>query len=361
MRLRMIAIAFAMALQTACSSVTSTQRLDANEAVGLVYYMPMKALAVSVTETKKVTSGQPEGIETTVAVDETAAYADQRQRYLLTMPPNAIALNKIDVKVSAAGLLSTSSTVDSDGQVNEIAASLAQTIAAFGDGLGDSGGPSAASPTASCTLGVTVTAVIVPGRPDHRSLCGSYRVELTRLVDDGALGQPSKPVSVGRVGGKDDGSEDTGGRGAAPKPATSGNGFFYRQNQPYVLTVTRGTELFHRSIRFLPNESPVHFLPLHKTFIGKNQATVTFADGVPTQYKQDTEGEVIGAARIPFEVVSAFFGAVGSIFTMRKTAVSSQDGYVAAVTALAKRQQQTELCLAAVRRGVQADIAAACP
>ena len=111
---------------------------------------------------------------------------------------------------------------------------------------------------------------------------------------------------------------------------------------------------------FLPNKSPVQFIPVEKSLFASNASDLTFQDGVLTKYGQGVEGEVLALAKLPADVLKAYFGAVGEMFTFRKDAASKEAEYLYALTALTKSQLAAARCMAAYESRDEARIAADC-
>lgn len=107
------------------------------------------------------------------------------------------------------------------------------------------------------------------------------------------------------------------------------DGLYYRINLPYLVTATttQTDNVLNKSeLIYSPSESPALFLPLAKGFFSNNNADFEFNDGVITQYQQTTEGELIAALKLPADVLSAYFAAIGSIFdAFKKNDVSETD------------------------------------
>jgi hypothetical protein len=126
------------------------------------------------------------------------------------------------------------------------------------------------------------------------------------------------------------------------------SGVFYRQNEPYNITVT-GNGVKVAKIVFSPSSSPTEFLPASRTFFSNNSAEFTFVDGVPTKYKQDTDGELAALFKLPGDVLSAYFSAIGSIFDSFKSNDTKQSDALSASLSLELQKQKVNACLAAIK------------
>ena len=96
------------------------------------------------------------------------------------------------------------------------------------------------------------------------------------------------------------------------------SGIFYRQNEPYLVKA-EGPGINMQQLVFSPSFADTAFLPVKKTFFADNEADFTFTDGVPTKYKQSTSGEAIALVKLPADIFSAYFAAIGSVFDAFKT------------------------------------------
>jgi hypothetical protein len=92
------------------------------------------------------------------------------------------------------------------------------------------------------------------------------------------------------------------------------SGIFYRQDIAYRISAKSAT-VNKEAILYSPSQSQDLFLPISRSLFADSTATLTFEDGMPTGYTQDDKSELVGLFTIPAKVVSAYFGAVGQLFT----------------------------------------------
>jgi hypothetical protein len=82
---------------------------------------------------------------------------------------------------------------------------------------------------------------------------------------------------------------------------------------------------------------------------------------MPTKYAPTTESEALAALKLPADVIGAYFGAVGNVFTAFSAVDKARTTAEADDAAVAFQQWKTEQCLAAIRASTDpAVIRAAC-
>lgn len=332
--MKTFAIVFLSMCMAGCASVESARAPDDPSKLGpgLSYFLPMRDIKV----TYKAPSADPKIHTITIAPG--SSYPDLAQHYLLRLKRNEVGTSKMDFTVSSRGLL-TKAVSDVDSQLDEVlvaAAKSAGGVAAVekGDVLP---APATVEP---CLDGQEYVVLFSPSADALEKtvrICGSIYARYER--SSVGVAAPSHGKAAATV------TDPT-------------NGIYYRQDQPFNVSVllcddacsqARPGSVLHTAVVGIPNLSPTYFLPINKTLFGKNTATITLADGVVTGYQQNFDGEALAVAKIPFEIVSAFFSGVGDIFDKRKTASANELAYRAEVAKLAARQLKTELCLSAVR------------
>ena len=158
------------------------------------------------------------------------------------------------------------------------------------------------------------------------------------IVDSEACGLKVKIKKLG-VSSRNTSSGDS--------ESKSVSGIYYRQNEPYEVTVSgRGTNI--SSIIFSPNQSNTYFLPVSRTFFADNDADFTFEDGVPKQYKQETDSELLALFKLPADVFGAYFTAVGQVFSSFKSNDSNESAALTESIKLELERVKFEACLAAI-------------
>lgn len=271
--MRIFILSLCVVCIASCSSIKSTENPKANDVDGLTYYMPKKDFVVTVNvdsnKVKKVSFGT------------TPAYPDLSKQYVLNHGSNFLGKNTLDVAVTEKGLL-TSSKSTTVSNVTDAFKNLATTYGQIRT-FSLVGTP---PPAGGCsTDGDHIFTYPTIGK---YTPCG-----LTVIISKAAASNATKAH--------------------AKSVEKSYSGIFYRQNEPYTVSAT-GKGLNMSSIVFSPSDSKTLFLPVSKTFFANNEADFAFVDGVPTKYKQDTDGEAIALLKLPADILGAYFGAIGSVF-----------------------------------------------
>lgn len=315
MKVAIIALTLTTLGLVSCSSIKTVQSPSTNDTDGLTYFMPKKDFFVIVTiKDKKVEK---------VVLGSTAAYPDLSKQYLLRHGGNAFGKNTLDVGVSESGLLtSTKSTTQSNvtDAFKNLATSFGQ-IQALGVDV------KLESDTTCTTDG------------DHSfvyNASGSYKacgmnIKIEEQADDIDIASHSK------------------------EEKTEHSGIFYRQNIPYLVTAS-GSGLNVASIVFSPSGSKTHFLPVSRTFFSNNQADFSFVDGVPTKYKQETEGEAVALLKLPADILGAYFSSIGSVFESFKSNDTREAAAFTEALKLELAKKKYDACIAAIKANDDAKI-----
>lgn len=304
---------------SACASVTSSPEKP-NTAVGdgLVYHLPMRAIAITVT-----VGDAADELTPSVAAGET--YPDMSTRYVLKFNRNLVGKNKLTVGINEKGLL-TSANAETTSQVSEAMQSLAASAGAIkGLEAGE-----------ACKPKTTYATVYRPeSARNPKSLCG-LSIQVTRLAPDTAAT-------------------------SARTEASSSDGIFYRQAEPYLVQIGGDGKPMQSFITYSPSKAPTAFLPVgHSLFATTNKATFAFTEGMPTSYEQDLDGEAPALLKLPADVLGAYFQAVGKTFGDRKTDMDNERQLLDARNQLALAKLKAEACREAVVAKDQAKIEAAC-
>lgn len=294
---------------------------------GLVYYLPIKDVIVTVTVTVDAKNVRSE----TVAAEESAARADAAHAFAITIPRNPIGTNEGVVGINSRGLLSsetTTSTTSSFTDILKSAAGLAGTLRELDNA------PSAQP----CPVGVSKKTFVIDGAA-LKTLC-DWTIVIARL--------DSTPLP-----------SDT------ARTATDSKGLFYRNELAYQVTVTKtnanatnatSANDMRTFVVHSAAGSPTYFLPLAGSTFGNNSSAFTFVDGVPTKYKQTIAGEVQGALSAPATVVGAYFDAIGNAFDRKKTVLEKEGALLAQQNALALSEAKHTACAKVV--AASSDLAA---
>lgn len=308
MKLATIALALTTLSLASCSSIKTVEGPSTKDTDGLTYYMPKKDFLVTVTIKDKKANK--------VVLGATASYPDRSKQYLLRHGGNAFGKSTLDIGISESGLLtSTRSTTQSN--VTDAFKSLATSLGQikplnYEKSLGSG---------AACTVNGDHTFVFQES--------GSYtacdiKITITKQIDDSGIVPHSK------------------------KGSTEHSGIFYKQNIPYLVTASGGG-LNAAAIVFSPTGSKTHFLPVSRTFFSNNQADFDFVNGVPSKYKQETEGEAVALLKLPADILSAYFGAIGSMFDSFKSNNAKEAAALTESLKLELVKKKYDACIAAIK------------
>ena len=291
-----------------CSSIKSIEGPSEGDTDGLTYFMPKKDFLVTVT----VKSGSVEK----VVLGSTPSYPDLSKQYLLRHGGNVFGKNTLDVVVTEQGLLSSSKST-TQSNVTDAFKNLASSLGSLKTFSLDT----KVANDATCTTNGDHT--FVYKETGKYSACG-MSIEIQKKMN----------VTEQAPSAKEANSEYS--------------GVFYRQNIPYLVTASGGG-LNVASIVFSPSESPTHFLPVSRTFFSNNVADFGFTDGVPTKFKQETEGEAVALLKLPADIIGAYFAAIGSVFDSFKSNDSKETAALTESLKLELAKKKYDACIAAIK------------
>lgn len=290
---------------SACSSIRSTSAPKGDKVDGLTYYMPKKDILV--------TMAAKGGSVGAITIHATAAYPDLDQQYALTHGGNVFGKNTLDIGVNENGL-------------------LASTKATTVSGVTDAFKSLAASQARSGELDVNAAASC----PDERTYSFVFKAKTETYQRCGLA------VAVTELG------DASGGESHSKDDNKSYSGVFYRQSRPYLVEVRDNGSVLMSQIVFSPSEAPSNFMPVSKTFFANNEAEFTFVDGVPTKYKQETDGEFVALLKLPADVIEAYFAALGATFDAFSTADEKESKALEQSIALELSERKYTACKAAI-------------
>jgi hypothetical protein len=348
-----------------CASVYTA--VDDASDVGVAYYMPNQAIRIEIAIDK-------EGAITPKALAG-VAYPDTSHRYLMRSQTNPVGVSNGKVEVNTRGLL-TSAVAESKSQISDALKNAAASAGAMRPSLVKS-----ATPVTECARGTTHT----------------YEIPVEFLE--------FKPVQVNGQTAQVAKGSDICGYGVtilrlpAPAPvqartASPGDraGLYYRQALPYIVTLSRAvtssepvapapgagnpktktapappptrnvtrTEVFTFLVHS-PTGAPTLFAPLPRTvFAATNKTTLSFEDGMLKEYDRSVDGELVGALKLPADVLGAYTTALASAFTSRKTQAANETEERLRENERALTDLRIQLCRDAVASGEAARIEAAC-
>ncbi|MGA9701265.1 hypothetical protein [Pseudomonas sp.] len=321
---KLFILAGSVALISACSGVKSVPNPDQDNLDGLIYYMPMKDLIVTVDV-------GAENQLNSVTIGTSTAYADRSKKYSLSFQKALLADNDINIGTTSAGLLK-SATSETTSQVSEIFKGLGSLAGTATEWLNKVSTP-------MCTKGSHVfvykfPVVIEPDKPP----CG---VMLTvQRYDKITKDKTTEDLSTKRVADNKSGN----------------SGIFYKQEIAYLISATYPDGLNAAKIVTSPSESPVYFLPISKTLFSSSKADFTFEDGVPTKFAQKSDSELVSLFSLPATIIGAYFEAVGKVFDSFKSNDDKQVAALQSELALEIQKRKTKDCMAAAKAEKADDI-----
>lgn len=316
-------LTLALLLQ-ACASVTSEPSSDASLGDGLTYYLPKKDVLLTVVVGEK-------GV-TTVSVGTTASYPDLSQPFVLRNQRNALARVASNIGIDTNGLLKSTKSTATSG-VSDALRNLAESVGSIKP---FSFLQSDAKP--SCGVG---THSFIYSSKDAKGLkaCG-LDVSIARL-----------PLTQG----DDAKGSEVPARASGSPPAGVYAGIYYRQSEPYLVTVTG--VLNTAAIVLSPSNAPLKSLPVSRTFFASGEADIEFSEGVPIKFNQSLDGEAVALLKLPATVIAAYFSAIGSVFDSFKAQDSKQADELASSIKLELAKKKYEACIKAIQEGDDAAIA----
>jgi len=339
----------------ACSSIQSIRSPGEGQTDGLTYYMPTQAFLITLT----VKSGEVTNIE----LSTSASFADATEQFLLRYAGNGFGKNELDVVVSETGLL-TSAQSKTTSNVTEAWKSIAKSAATSSPSFkmivprGQNCLPDGAHTFFFDNFKESPMCGVVADGPfpvPKQKLMDTTETVVSNMEKS----PPTSTAATGSLNGANVGNRHkTIVVDASDKlPGEAYSGVFYRQLKPYRVTASTtapGQSIHAAAILYSSFDSKTQFLPIARTVFANNVATLSFNFGVPTGYKQDTDGELVGLFALPAEVISAYFSAVGEVFgtlgtnaEKETTAINNQLGlelasrkFEACKAALDKKDQQ---------------------
>lgn len=318
----------AASLLTGCAGLTTQTDADANRLEGVAYYMPMKYFTLTVTKVA--------GVITKLELGETAAFADMRKTYALQYNPHWLGKTTIGVEVGTNGLLGKANTNTTDSNA-ELAKLTYRPFLADAKRL---------RPGSECAPdGVFVFTYETPEdvKPNEK-VCEFVSVQLERTWDINSTktGQQANPPNS-----------------ASEKSAP---GIFYRVNRAYLATASTGATKsakdggqYVTKLLFVPNESPNMFLPYGRTLFAANDGKIGLSEGILQSYSQANDGELVALLKFPASILSAYFNAVGNVFSAFTARDNNEIAALKAELKNASLRQKLEKCLEA--RGKDDDAA----
>lgn len=297
-----------------CSSFTSKEVNFNEQAEGLVYFLPKKDVLVTVT----VTNGKPSA----VTLSTTPAYPDQSAAFVLNHSSNGLAKNVASFEIKN-GLLTSSIGTTTSG-VSDALKNLAMSAGSL-SALRRNDEKKEQSLCGSDGNHI----YRIPSNSKGNSFCG-INVNIENLIPAGTVTEAESK----KVGKKD-------------APSESRPGIYYRQMEG-LLVEASSPDLHVASIVYVPATTR-YFMPTGYSFFASNDTEIALEDGVPTKFKRDTDGEVIALLKLPADIISAYFSAVGSIFDAFKSRDDKEASALQESLKLEAMRQKYAVCLSAVK------------
>ncbi len=154
---------------------------------------------------------------------------------------------------------------------------------------------------------------------------------------------------------------------AASDSAQGISGIYYRQLVPVIVTaqmLDSNDKALDETLAFMvmvPDRQQVSALEIPRNLFADNTTTITLNQGQPTNYSPQVNSEVLGLFKIPADVIGAYFGAFGKLFTSFGTAKAAETTGASSAAALKAEQYKIQLCLKALTAKVPSDISTYCP
>jgi hypothetical protein len=265
---------------------------------GIVYYMPLRPIIVQAAL-------DASGVMT-ITAPSASAIPDRSHPFLLTVPDNAIGESHATIQIGTNGLLQSAATVETSG-IDALVKAIATDLGTI-SGLAGRSVPGPAPTTETCENSRTYARVIWPEKVDAgqpiEPVCG-LTVTLVKLGGNSPLSSTSK----------------------ASEYTNAQSGVFYKTEIPYLVTVKAAAATQGQAfIAYSPDEAPILFVPLKKSFFANNTTTFTLTDGLLTKSDSDVGGEITGLALLPADAIAAYMTALGNIFSSLKTNATDKTG-----------------------------------
>jgi hypothetical protein len=270
--------------------------------------------------------------------------ADERNRYFLDSLYSPFQKENIDLKVNAAGLLTSFST-KSESELSDIVTGLAKSSISRESAL-----TSGTAPVFQAQIDVAELAFATSGRAGRdrlaslnarinralRTALTTFRADfdkapvLKRLSDSGGTFVALEIERLTPFAGPD----------KSVKPDCS-VGFCYRLPVAYLVAVNFPGGVRQETIVTVPNGSPTYVARLNRGVFANWTNTLTLNNGMLTGYQYETSrSELLAAVTLPFDVVGATIAAItqnGKLFSTKTSRLEAETKYL---EALAKAEAQ---------------------
>jgi hypothetical protein len=327
-----IMVGAVMIFLSGCAVVTTQPTvLQAPGKQGVSYYLPKKDVIVTLT----IGDAAP-----MFSVAETAAYPDIENRFLARYHQSWIGADTLKIGVNSKGLLNSTTTAKFESKLPEIMTNIAKDVAMLARKAEATPEPETKGCN-KCSKKGSYSELIELSKNDtgiweKESHCG-YKITVKRLGVSNVKNKGLEEVF----------KEDPDARCRMGYP-----GFFYRQHEPYLVIINENggcSDLpTHTAIVYSPNNAPLELLPIERGLFANANIEFEFEDGSLKSYQQTKDSEIAAITKLPADIASAYFKAVGDMFTVRSQAVNNEASYQKAVAGLLLQQQKTNACMAAI-------------
>ncbi|MBI3156363.1 MAG: hypothetical protein HYZ20_13270 [Burkholderiales bacterium] len=320
----------------ACASVTSEPVDPISASIGPVYHLPRRDVKATIA-VSKVGSGQQASLSRQLTVTPGDAYADLSTAYLLQFHRNPIGEAKLELHISADGLLGTTNTSTTPKLVealNAIVDKLASKATVDGPP------PPAEDPRRDCAEPGTYVFVIpvptaaqlgarLPRQCHDDRQASSVKQSLQVVEGKGVLvgrgdfcGASKVSVDVyapAELFACSPDSDRSYGTVLAPNEPSAADkarpGVYYRQSIPLRVEVQGAGVGDSTHIVLSPSLSPARFLPIERTAFADSKADIGLVLGELKSFTPVSQGEIPALLTLPAAVLKAYFAAVGAVFS----------------------------------------------
>ena len=309
---------------------------------GLSYYMPKKDLKVTVTVEDHDKIHRTPAKITKIDLDTTEAYPDLSKRYVLKHQGSLVSKNDLHIGITENGLL-TSSKSTTTSKINEAFKSLAASAPVI------TRNKTVIQPTEplKCKVpGIYTFLYEIPDSEDKETLgapCG-IGIDIKKLTSKA----PLELIFKAHLEGTKNTKIGSAGHIIFKAPYS---GIFYRQNEPYKVSasgkVINGFNV--QKIIFSPSNSKTSLLPVKKTLFSDNVADFGLEDGVPTKYNQDVDAELVALLKLPADIFTSYFAAIGTTFEAFKKQETDEAALLNASLALELVKYKHAACIEAIK------------
>ncbi len=265
------------------------------------------------------------------SIEVSDAYPDTAKSFSVHPGLNHFGKNTLDIGITNKGLLSTAKSKN-ESQFSDAITNLASSAGALSVESILPQAPAAAATDVCSTVGTHQLRFRFEGdftwsKPKGSSnsyetatksiTCAGNKFDLTldKLWDKSARNGPNcKLLDVNQKPLTSTGDND----------CADMAGLFYRQPLPYSIVAKDSGGKAVTTTVYSPSEAPINMLPIKRSFFADSETDFVFVDGVPTKYTEVSEGEAVSFLKIPADVISAYFSAIGSTFDALKSTDNSE-------------------------------------